>query len=157
MGCHGFVSGALNHDHTVNISAVNHLIDVCGSLPFTFHRAFDWTPDPIKALDSLISLGVNRVLTAGQAASAFEGLDSLIKFKSYSENRLIIMPGGGVTTENILKFKANMFTEIHASATSVRELLMTKKVGMNSLKSIGDTISIVSYLETIKSLIKRIR
>jgi hypothetical protein len=50
-----------------------------------------------------------------------------------------------------------MFTEIHASATSVRELLMTKKVGMNSLKSIGDTISVVSDLETIKSLIKRIR
>ncbi|CAI8205127.1 MAG: Copper homeostasis protein CutC [Formosa sp. Hel1_33_131] len=157
MGCHGFVSGVLNQDQTINISAVKQLIVACGSLPFTFHRAFDWTPDPIKALDSLISLGVNRVLTSGQAASAFEGLDSLIKFKSYSENRLIIMPGGGVTTENILKFKANMFTEIHASATSVRELLMTKKVGMNSLKSIGDTISVVSDLETIKSLIKRIR
>ena len=157
MGCHGFVSGALNHDQTVNISAVNHLIDACGSLPFTFHRAFDWTPDPIKALDSLISVGVKRVLTSGQVDSAFEGLDSLINFKSYSGNRLIIMPGGGVTTENILKFKTNKFTEIHASASSVRELLITPKVGMNNIKSIGDNISVVSEIESIKSLIKNIK
>lgn len=157
MGCHGFVSGVLNHDHTVNISAVNYLIDACGSLPFTFHRAFDWTPDPIKALDSLISLGVNRLLTSGQVASALDGLDSLIKFKSYSENRLIIMPGGGVTTENILKFKTNKFTEIHASASSIRELLITPKVSMNNIKSIGDNVSVVSEIESIKSLIKSIK
>jgi len=157
MGCHGFVSGVLNRDHTINISAVKQLIIACDSLPFTFHRAFDWTPDPIKALDSLIYLGVNRLLTSGQAASAFEGLDSLITFKSHASTNLIIMPGAGIRIENILKFKAAGFSEIHTSATCVKQpLIPLPKVSMNNLKSISDNMSVVSNLETIKSLIKSI-
>ena len=66
------------------------------------------------------------------------------------------MPGGGINIENILKFKAGGFTEIHASATSIKQLLITPKVSMNSLKSIGENSSVVSDFETIKSLIKKI-
>ena len=157
MGCKGFVSGVLNPDQTINISAVQQLIDSCDSLPFTFHRAFDWTPSPIKAIDSLISLGVKRLLTSGQVASALKGLDSLIKFNSYAANRMIIMPGGGVTSDNILKFKANGFNEIHASATTIKQHLTTSKVNMNSQKLIGENISVTSDIQTISTLIQIIK
>lgn len=157
MGCQGIVSGVLNQDHTINTAAVEMLMAACDPLPFTFHRAFDWTPDPIKALDTLISLGVTRVLTSGQVPSAYRGIEQLIKFKSYSNNNLIVMPGGGINIQNILKFKAAGFTEIHSSASLITQLSTPAKVEMNSLKSIGDTLSQVSDFNTIQSLLQKIK
>ncbi len=66
LGCKGIVSGVLNSDNTIDIERTKTLIELSKPLPFTFHRAFDWTPNPFEALKSLINLNVNRILTSSR-------------------------------------------------------------------------------------------
>ncbi|MCB1490111.1 MAG: copper homeostasis protein CutC, partial [Bauldia sp.] len=58
------------------------------------HRAFDMTPDPIAALETLIELGVDRVLTTGQAPTLLEGAELIRELVRVADNRIIVMPGG---------------------------------------------------------------
>ena len=69
-------------------------------LSVTFHRAFDMTPDPFSALETLIELGVDRVLTSGQEASVLEGLPLIADLVRRAGTRIIVMPGGGITARN---------------------------------------------------------
>lgn len=120
-GVQGIVSGVLNADFTIDEERTKQLIDESGALPFIFHRAFDWTPDPEKALETLIELEVYRVLTSGQQANAVTGFDMLKKLLKKAAGRIGILPGGGISTENIHLFKKAGFTEVHASASSLRK------------------------------------
>ena len=63
----------------------------------TFHRAFDMTPDPLVALETLIELGVDRVLTSGQEPTAYEGAERIAELVKSAGERIIVMPGGGIT------------------------------------------------------------
>jgi copper homeostasis protein len=83
----------------------------------TFHRAFDMCRDPHKALEELISLGCHRVLTSGQAATAEAGIPLLFELVQQAGERIIIMPGCGVNSNNAAKIlKETGAEEIHASA-----------------------------------------
>ncbi len=113
MGCKGIVSGILNDDKTIDIERTKELVELSKPLEFTFHRAFDVVTDPIKELEKLIQLGVDRVLTSGQKDNAIEGLELLKEFKNISKNRIKIMPGSGINKSNIVNFKS--FEEIHGS------------------------------------------
>ena len=113
MGCKGIVSGILNDDKTIDIERTKELVELSKPLEFTFHRAFDFVTDPIKELEKLIQLGVDRVLTSGQKDNAIEGLELLKEFKNISKNRIKIMPGSGINKSNIVNFKS--FEEIHGS------------------------------------------
>ena len=113
MGCKGIVSGILNDDKTIDIERTKELVELSRPLEFTFHRAFDVVTDPIKELEKLIQLGVDRVLTSGQKDNAIEGLELLKEFKNISKNRIKIMPGSGINKSNIVNFKS--FEEIHGS------------------------------------------
>ncbi len=70
-------------------------------LSVTFHRAFDMTPDPFEALETLITLGVDRVLTSGQEATVLEGLPLIAELVRRAGERIIVMPGGGITARNV--------------------------------------------------------
>ena len=84
----------------------------------TFHRAFDRCRHPFKALEQIISLGGERILTSGQMPTAEEGADRLRRLHRRSRGRIIILPGGGVTPENAAKvLDLTGSTEIHASAS----------------------------------------
>ena len=76
------------------------LIEAAGGASITFHRAFDSTPDPLAALETLRELGVNRVLTTGGARRAEEGLAGLGKLVEAAAGRIGILPGGGINHEN---------------------------------------------------------
>ena len=76
-GAHGIASGALAPDGTIAEEQVRRLRDAAGSLPFTFHRAFDCTRDLERSLDALLRLGVDRVLTSGGAPTALAGADRI--------------------------------------------------------------------------------
>ena len=113
MGCKGIVSGILNDDKTIDIERTKELVELSKPLEFTFHRAFDIVTDPIKELEKLIQLGIDRVLTSGQKDKAIDGLYLLEKLKNISKNRIKIMPGSGINKSKIVNFEG--FDEIHGS------------------------------------------
>ena len=113
MGCKGIVSGILNNDNTIDIKRTKELVELARPLEFTFHRAFDVVSDPLKEIENLVEIGVDRVLTSGKKDKAIEGLELLKEFKNISKNRIKIMPGSGIKRSNILNFKS--FDEIHGS------------------------------------------
>ena len=113
MGCKGIVSGVLNEDNSIDIKRTKELVKLSRPLDFTFHRAFDVVSDPLKEIENLIRLGVDRILTSGQKNKAIEGLDLLLELKRISNNEILIMPGSGISNTNFMKF--NSFNEIHGS------------------------------------------
>ena len=100
-GADGVVIGLLNADGTVDVERTRELIARARPLSVTFHRAFDMTPDPFEALKTLIGLGVDRVLTSGQEASVLEGLPLITDLVRRAGERIVVMPGGGITVRNV--------------------------------------------------------
>lgn len=92
------------------------LMTLAHPLPITFHRAFDMARDALKSLQVLIGLGIPRVLTSGQERSAIEGLDLIEELIEMAGDKIIIMPGGGVSERNVHKLLAVGATEVHLSA-----------------------------------------
>jgi copper homeostasis protein len=101
LGCEGVVIGLLNADGGIDVKRTSKLIDKAYPLEVTFHRAFDRCADPFKALEQLINIGCQRILTSGQKATAPEGVDLIAKLITEADDRIIIMPGSGVRKENI--------------------------------------------------------
>lgn len=119
LGVDGVVVGALTADGRVDVDACRKMLAGKGSMSVTFHRAFDLCRDPFEALDALIELGVDRVLTSGLAASAPEGVEMLRQLNSYAAGRIIILAGGGVKSSNVRDLVDQTgVTEVHASARS---------------------------------------
>lgn len=142
----GIVSGILKADNTIDIARTKVLIEHAQPLSFTFHRGFDEVKIPEVALQQLIDLGVERVLTSGQKPKAVDGIALLRQLNTLANGQIIIMPGSGINADNASVFKASGFTEIHASASS--EILQSK-----SLFSVRQT---VSDLDKIKAILHAI-
>jgi len=116
-GADGVVIGLLSADGTVDVGRTRALIAAARPLAVTFHRAFDMTPDPVAALETLIDLGVDRVLTSGQEATVLEGLPLIAALIEQAGDRIVIMPGGGITARNIGRIvAAAKLKEIHFAA-----------------------------------------
>ncbi|MCB0438137.1 MAG: copper homeostasis protein CutC [Mangrovimonas sp.] len=143
-GCHGIVSGALTEDFSIDIQRTQELIALSNPLPFTFHRAFDEVSNPEEALEQLADLGVTRILSSGQKASAENGLELLIKLNRRATHNIIIMPGGGINPSNAKLFKQAGFREIHASASKPIE-----SVGMPSIFEMQQTVSDTGIIKAI--------
>jgi len=99
-GADGVVFGILNPDGTIDTKRSQALITLARPMAVTFHRAFDMTPNAKEALETLIDLGVDRVLTSGQEASVMEGLPLLKKLVDLAGDRIIVMPGAGISERN---------------------------------------------------------
>jgi copper homeostasis protein len=100
-GANGVVFGILNDDGTIDRERMKLLIDLARPMGITFHRAFDFVPDPFHAMEELIELNVDRILTSGQEVNAIAGASLIRKLIQQSNGRIIIMPGGGVKEYNI--------------------------------------------------------
>ena len=125
-GADGIVIGLLNPDGSVDVERTGVLIERIRPLPVTFHRAFDMTADPYRALDDLISLGVDRALTSGQEISALEGIDLIVELIEKAADRIVVMPGGGITERNVARVAAGAGArEIHVAAGSSVSSRMT--------------------------------
>lgn len=103
LGANGVVFGLLNADGSIDKMRTAELIQLARPMGVTFHRAFDVTPDPFQALEDLMELGVDRLLTSGQEATAFEGAELISELVKRVNGSLSIMPGGGITEKNINK------------------------------------------------------
>ncbi len=107
-GVNGVVFGILTPDGNVDMERSREIIELARPLSVTFHRAFDMTKDPFKALEDLITLGVDRVLTSGQEASVMEGIDLLADLVRIAGERIIVMPGCGISERNFSKVQAKV-------------------------------------------------
>jgi copper homeostasis protein len=105
-GADGVVIGLLTADAKVDVERTRRLIERARPLAVTFHRAFDMTADPFAALETLIELGIDRVLTSGQEESVLEGLPLLAELIRRAGDRIVIMPGGGITARNVERIVA---------------------------------------------------
>ena len=101
MGVDGVVIGILNPDGTVDKERNAALVKEAGDMSVTFHRAFDVTADPYQALEDIIELGCDRILTSGQEATVIEGADLIRDIIGKAAGRIIIMPGGDITERKL--------------------------------------------------------
>ncbi|MGH0054093.1 MAG: copper homeostasis protein CutC [Sphaerochaetaceae bacterium] len=102
-GANALVFGLLTPEGRIDTERTARLLEAANGLPITFHRAFDMTRNPYEAIEDLISLGVDRILTSGQEASVPEGLDLLASLIEQYGKRIVIMPGAGITERNFPK------------------------------------------------------
>lgn len=116
IGINGVVFGILNKDNTLDFNRVKELVELARPLSVTFHMAFDKIKDKKQAMDKLISLEIDRILTTGGDISAFNNIESLKTLVNYADNRIIILPGGGITKDNYLELEKNIkFKEFHGT------------------------------------------
>ena len=135
LGVDGIVSGFLNSDHQIDYHQLNWLKKMWPG-KITFHRAFDafmqhHTEDAWKgAIQELTSMGIERILSSGGKPTAIEGADNLKKLIEWSENKIQIMPGSGINSENVATLiQRTKATEIHATA---KKLMTYQPVGSSS-------------------------
>ena len=121
-GADGIVFGFLHKNGTVDEDRTREFVEICGGKDAVFHRAFDVTPDPFEALESLIKCGVTRVLTSGHAPSVFEGMDLIKKLIQRAAKRIEILPGAGITPANVASLvSCTGVTQIHFAALENRD------------------------------------
>ncbi|XP_022424794.1 copper homeostasis protein cutC homolog isoform X2 [Delphinapterus leucas] len=121
-GADGLVFGALTEDGHIDKELCMSLIAICRPLPVTFHRAFDMVHDPMAALETLLTLGFERVLTSGCDISALEGLPLIKRLIDQAKGRIVVMPGGGITDRNLQRIlEGSGATEFHCSARLARD------------------------------------
>lgn len=101
LGVDGFVFGILNHDRTVNTKQNSELVAMAKPLPCTFHRAFDAVTDVSLSLEDVIQCGFSTILTSGAMPNVVEGITVLKQLVEKANNRITIMPGGGLRSTNI--------------------------------------------------------
>lgn len=135
IGVNGFVFGILKQNNSINISQNKELVELAKPFPCTFHRAFDEVSNYEQALEEIIECGFQTILTSGQQPNVVEGAKRLAELVSKANNRIIIMPGGGLRATNIEfiqeKTKATFY---HSSAitdgsetASSEEIIQLKK------------------------------
>ena len=117
LGADGLVFGCLRPDGSVDMEAMKPLMEAAGETPVTFHRAFDHSADPFKALEDIIELGCARILTSGCQPTALKGAPLLAQLVEKAAGRIIIMPGCGVKENNIAEIaRLSGAREFHFSA-----------------------------------------
>lgn len=120
-GADGIVIGILRPDATVDVERCRRLVDAARGLNVTFHRAFDWVADPLRALEDVIATGCNRILTSGQAPNALAGAPRIAELVQASRGRITLLVGGGVNERNVAEIlRLTGATEVHGSLRGVQ-------------------------------------
>lgn len=148
--CDGVVIGILLADGRVDTVRMAELIELARPMQVTFHRAFDRCRDPFEALEAIIGLGCDRLLTSGMRNSAEDGSETIVKLVKQANGRIEVMPGSGINEKNIAQI---------AAATGARSFHTSAKVEVGSamdydggeVSGMGDTIW-VSAKEKIRQM-----
>ncbi|HMK05542.1 MAG TPA: copper homeostasis protein CutC [Ferruginibacter sp.] len=156
LDCEGVVIGMLNANGTVDKERCGQLVELAYPMGVTFHRAFDRTVDPLKAMEDIIEIGCERILTSGQKPNALDGADLIAKLIEQANEKIIIMPGSGVRSDNIVELaRRTKAVEFHTSA----RITVESKMGYNnkdmneSLRSVAvDTNEIKKIIDNLKNL-----
>ncbi|MBL7932514.1 MAG: copper homeostasis protein CutC [Bacteroidia bacterium] len=115
-GVNGVVFGALTDDKKIDLEACSTVKKAAGNMTLTFHRAIDECVDIKRGLQEIISLDYHRVLTSGGKQNAMNGIQSLKEMQNEFGNKIIIMPGGGIRSNNIKQILDTGCKEFHSAA-----------------------------------------
>lgn len=125
LGADAVVFGCLLPDGSIDLSAVETLLEACGGTPAVFHRAFDVCKDLPEALEIIADLGFARILTSGGAPTVPEGLLTISSLVSEAAGRIDILPGGGIKVDQIAEIiAATGVDQVHLSARSLQDSSM---------------------------------
>lgn len=157
LGFAGVVAGVLHKDLSVDVERTQELVELAGPMAFTFHRAFDWTPDPLAALEALETLGVDWLLSSGQQTSAAKGME-LLKTLLGQARKCKIMPGGGVNANNAHLFKEAGFAALHLSGTMGQQTLPAEPhPPMYGMEMVKDHKVWTTQTDNIKALVQCVK
>lgn len=121
-GAQGVVIGSLNRDGSLNEEHMKRFIEKAKDMSVTLHRAFDMSADPIATLEKAKALGVNTILTSGQAPSSLDGIDLYEKLLEKANGELTILAGGGIKAATIKTLlEKTSLTAFHMSGKIVVE------------------------------------
>ncbi len=119
LGYEGVVIGALNAEGDLDVTAIKKMMASGDGMKFTFHRAIDACNNPLDAMETLINLGFDKVLTSGCKPTAYDGIDMIREFQTLFGDRINIMAGGGINEGNAERIiTATGISDVHASLTS---------------------------------------
>ena len=153
IGCDGVVIGILQTDGTVDKSKCRQLVEAAYPLGVTFHRAFDWAINPFEALEDIIDIGCERILTSGQQPTAIQGAPLIADLVKQSADRIIIMPGSGIRASNIADVaKDTGATEFHSSA---RINIKTSMAYLNAAMQ-EEQVTVMADRHEIENMLKQI-
>ena len=128
LDVNGVVVGALTRDGGIDGSAMRQFVDAADAMDVTFHRAFDFARNRERALETLIDLGVDRVLTSGGAESALAGVASLARLVRQADRRITILAGGGITAATVAEVvRESRVDEVHVRAAARVESSMVHR------------------------------
>lgn len=153
VGCDGVVIGMLNADGTVDKKRNAELVELAYPLSVTFHRAFDRTRNAFEALETIIEIGCERILTSGLTPNVTEGADLLTQLVKAADERLIIMPGSGVRSNNIASLaKQTGAAEFHTSARTI----LTSKMNYVNLQMKEELNTVIADADEIKKTLQEL-
>lgn len=142
-GANGIVVGILKPNGEIDVEKMKEVIELSEPLKVTFHRAFDMTRDPFKSLETLIHLGIERILTSGQESNALKGIDLIKELVHRAGDRIIIMPGAGINDINVEEMvNKTGVREVHMSAKEKVESIMEYR---NSRVAMGGNLIVEEY------------
>lgn len=142
IGVDGFVFGILKNDHSIDEVRNTELVTLASPIPCTFHRAFDEIENVEKSLETILKSGFSTVLTSGCEANAMLGVNTLRKLIHLANNRICIMPGGGVRARNIETLLAECPSSYYHSSAIINEINMADGDEIKSLKNNLDACKI---------------
>jgi len=157
LGAFGIATGALTRGGSVHADGMARIMEAASPMSVTFHRAFDMVRDPHGALETLVDLGVDRILTSGQARSVPEGLDLIAHLVSNAGGRISIMPGAGIRVDNIRDvIRRTAVSEVHfaslSSTASPMEHRNTRPL-MGSDRVPGEYERLITDPEAVRSVV----
>ncbi|HXB95921.1 MAG TPA: copper homeostasis protein CutC [Puia sp.] len=157
VGCNGVVIGILRADGSVDTARCARLVEKAYPMGVTFHRAFDWASNPFEAMETIVQMGCERILTSGQRPTADEGAGLIDQLVRAADERIVIMPGSGVRASNIVTiaektgacefhtsarvFKASRMAYVNAAMNESQSVVLA---GEEEIKKIKDQLNAIS-------------
>ena len=154
LGVDGIVIGCLTVNGQINRTFMAEFIEAAEGMSVTFHRAFDVCSHPQQALEDLIELGCNRILTSGQQPTVEQGIPLLAQLEKQAAGRITLLAGCGVNETNIKQIAEA--TGIHEFHFSARESLPSAMIFRNEAVSMGGLVHIEEYSRLVTTE-KRVR
>ena len=155
----GIALGVLTADGDVDVDHMRSLIELARPMAVTFHRAFDFARDQDTALEALLELGVDRVLTSGGAPTAMEGASRIAELVRRVGDRMVIMAGGSITPLNVGEVVATSgVREVHVRGAEPVDSAMRHRRSLVSLSKVGasDYERVVTRADEIRRVVARV-
>lgn len=152
LGADGVVFGCLTADGDIDMLLMRQLMEASQGMSVTFHRAFDVCRNPQEALEQIIELGCDRILTSGAQSTAEAGIPLLKELQQQAAGRITLLAGCGVNENNIARIAAE--TGIHEFHFSARENMESEMVHRNEAVSMGGTVLIEEYRRPVTTVVR---